>query len=409
MPTFSYIATSNDGRTITGSADLTDKSAVISMLVEQGLRPISVKEKAIQMPSFSLHSLFNSKKVKPDNLVMFTRELSAMVGAGVPLLRSLTSLEEYSEDVVLKSALKDIIRDIEGGASLADALKKHPDIFNDVYVNMVRAGEAAGILDGILRRLALQQEKSSSMRKKIKSSMAYPAVLVVITILAFFGLMLFVIPQIGNTLKELGGPDAQLPALTRAMLAISDFIVGYWFIIIPVIIVLIFLITRYLKTPRGKRQLYQIILEIPAIKTIATKIAVAQFARTFSVLMGAGVAVLESLDVTSSSIGNIIYRDAVAKAAEDVKNGKQLSQVIAGNPLFPPIVSQMLAVGEETGQTDKVLVKIADFYDEEVGVAISSISSIIEPVMIVVMGGMVGLIAASVMMPIAGLAQNIQE
>jgi type IV pilus assembly protein PilC len=273
---------------------------------------------------------------------------------------------------------------------------------------MVAAGEAAGILDDILKRLAMQQEKNASMRKKIKSAMTYPMVLVFITVGAFFGLMIFVIPQIGKIIKDMAGPDASLPALTQVMLAISAAIISYWYIVFPIIGAVIYGIIRYVKSPSGKKVFHRVILKIPGVGTIVQKVAIARFTRTFSALMGAGVAVLEALDVTSRAVGNSVYEDAIAQAAVEVKNGKQLSTIIDGNPLFPGIVAQMLSVGEETGQTDMVLVKVADFYEEEVDVAIDGISSVIEPVMIVFMGGMVGVIAASVMLPIAGLSQQIK-
>jgi len=273
---------------------------------------------------------------------------------------------------------------------------------------MVRAGETAGILDEILKRLAYQQEKSSAIRKKIKSAMAYPTVLIVITVLAFFGLMLFVIPQIGKILTDLGGADAKLPGITLFMLGVSHIITSYWYIIFPLLIGGIYLIIRYIGTRKGRRVFDGLLLKIPGVKNIVKKIAIARFARTFSALMGAGVAVLECLDVTSRAVGNILYEEALQQAAREVKNGKALSAVIEENPLFPAIVGQMLSVGEETGQTDTVLIKVADFYEEEVDLAIESISSIIEPTMIVIMGSMVGLIAASVMTPIAQLSQNIK-
>jgi type IV pilus assembly protein PilC len=272
----------------------------------------------------------------------------------------------------------------------------------------VRAGESAGILDEILKRLAAQQEKNATIRKKVKSAMAYPSVLIVITVLAFFGLMLFVIPQIGKILTDLGGPDAKLPGITLFMLGVSALITGYWFIIFPLIGGGIYALLKYIKTPKGKETFHRIILKVPGIRNIIKKVAIAHFARTFSALMGAGVAVLECLRVTARSVGNVVYEQAINEAAIQVKNGKPLSVVISDNPLFPPIVSQMLSVGEETGQTDTILVKVAEFYEEEVDVAIEGLSSIIEPAMIVLMGSMVGLIAASVMSPIAGLAQSIK-
>jgi type IV pilus assembly protein PilC len=308
----------------------------------------------------------------------------------------------------MKKILAGIMKDVEGGDQLGDALSKYPNTFSDVYVNMVRAGEAAGILDDIMKRLAYQQEKNATIRKKIKSAMTYPMVLVGITVLAFFGLMLFVIPQIGKILTDLGGADAQLPLLTQFMLGLSDFILGFWFILLPLMGAGVYMILKYLKTPSGKAIFHRLVLKIPGLKTIIMKVAVARFARTFSALIGAGVPVLEALNVTARAVGNVVYEDALVRASKAVESGSTLSSEIEKNPLFPAIVPQMLAVGEETGQTDAVLVKVADFYEEEVDVAIDGISAIIEPVMIVIMGGMVGLIAASVMMPIASLSSSIK-
>lgn len=409
MPKFIFIATNSQNKSVNGVLDVADKSAAIATLTKQGLRPISVKEGSDGAKSFSFGNFLGAGKVKSDDLVMFTRQLSAMVSAGVPLLRALSSLQQHSESPALKKVLETVIKDVEGGSPLADALEKYPNTFSDVYVNMVRAGEAAGILDDILKRLALQQEKNATIRKKVKSAMTYPMVLIFITVVAFFGLMIFVIPQIGKILKDLGGPDAQLPALTQGMLAISGFMTSYWYIVVPALIGGIVLLIRYIKTPKGKAQFHYFVLKVPGVNKIIKKLAVARFARTFSALMGAGVAVLEALSVTSRAVGNIVYEKALVDAAEQVKNGATLSSVIEKNPLFPAIVAQMLSVGEETGQTDTVLVKVADFYEEEVDVAIDGISAIIEPVMIVIMGGMIGLIAASVMGPIAGLAQSIKE
>jgi type IV pilus assembly protein PilC len=408
MPTFRYIATnSSNNKSVNGSIDASDKSSAIAALSKQGLRPISIKEgsKAKGTTSFRL---FGGSSVKADDLVMFTRQLSAMVSAGVPLLRALNALESHSQSPGLKKALQGVVKNVQDGAPLADALGKYPQIFSDVYVNMVRAGEAAGILDEILKRLALQQEKNTAIRKKVRSAMTYPMVLIFITVLAFFGLMLFVIPQIGGILTDLGGEDAKLPALTLAMLGISNFMTSYWFIVFPVLIGGVVLVLRYIKTPKGKARLHRLVLKIPGLKGLIMKVAIARFAQTFSALMSAGVAVLEALNVTARSVGNVVYEEALNDAAEAVKNGATLSSVIEKNPLFPPIVSQMLAVGEETGQTDTVLIKVSDFYTDEVDLAIDSLSSLIEPVMIVFMGSMVGLIAASVMLPIASLSQNIK-
>lgn len=407
MTAFSYIAIDSKGITKTNIIDKPDKSKVIEALKELGLRPISIKE-AKQSRNYNIN-LFGGKKVKSTQLVIFTRQLSAMVGAGVPLIRALTALSGHSNDnSPLKSILDTVIKDVESGVPLSDALSKYPETFNSVYTNMVRAGEAAGILDEILKRLALQQEKSSTMRKKIKSALAYPLVLLIITVLAFFGLMIFVIPNIGEAIKGLGGPDAKLPGLTLFMLGLSKFIISYWFVIIPLMLVITFGTIFYIKTPKGKSIFDSIVLKTPIINIIVMKVAIAHFARTFSALSEAGVAVLESLIVTSHAVGNAVYEKALIAAEKEVRNGKNLSDVIALNPIFPAIVSQMLSVGEETGQTEKVLVKVAEFYEEEVDISIDGLSTIIEPLMIVVIGGMVGLVAASVMLPIAQMSSNIK-
>lgn len=406
MAEFKYSAQTARGTTVNGTITAGTRDAALLTLRNQSLKPLSIDE--VKTGGFSLNFKIGGNKVKNKDLVVMTRQLSTMVSAGVPLMRSLTTMAEQTESDALKEVLSDVSKDVQSGMSLGEAFEKHPDAFNDVYVNMVKAGEAGGILDDILKRLAIQQEKSESIRKKVKSAMTYPVILMIITIAAFFGLMLFVIPQLGQILYDLGGPEAKLPALTVAMLAISDFMKTYWYLIFGAMAVGIYLLRRYLKTPVGKSQFHHLIIKVPGFGNIVTKLAVARFARTFAALIGAGVSILEALRVTGEAIGNEAFKEALEQAAIDVKNGEQLSASVAKSGLFPGIVSQMLGVGEETGQTDEVLLKVAEFYEEEVDALIDGISSIIEPVMIVVMGGVVGLVAASVMGPMASLSQNVQ-
>lgn len=412
MAVFSYAALDANQKTVQGKVEQPDRASAISAIVKQGLRPIRIKEESSGAKFGATRkkniTLFQTKRVKSDDLVIMTRQLSAMVGAGVPLLRALTSLAQYTESNGLKLVLHSVIKDVQGGSTLSDALHKHPGVFNEIYVNMVRAGESAGILDEILKRLAMQQEKNASIKKKIRSAMVYPVTLMGVTVIAFFGLMIFVVPQIGKIIKDMGGDDSSMPLITQIMLGISDTVVSYWYIIIIAIVGIGLVFTNFIKSTKGRIIWHTFLIKAPIIKKITLKLAVARFTRTFSALLGAGVAVIECLHVTSRSVGNALFEKALLDAAQEIKNGRQLSVVISNNPLFPPIVSQMMAVGEETGQTDTILVKVADFYEEEVDVAISGISSIIEPAMIVIMGGMVGLIAASVMLPIAGISQNIQ-
>lgn len=405
MPTFAYRATNQDGKVISGTVDSSSRDEAVEALVAQNLRPFEVK--SLNKGKKLIGSILKPK-IKLKDLVLFTRQLSTMVSAGVPLLRALNTLQTQAENDNLKDVIGNLVKDVQGGAQLADALAKHPKVFSDIYVNMVRAGEAAGIVDDILKRLASQVEKTASMRKKIKSASTYPIVLLTLTVVAFFGLMIFVIPMIGNILKDLGGPDAELPAMTKAMISISDFLIKFWYIIVAAIAGLIFALKRFYSTPKGKLMFHNLFLKIPVLGTLITKIAVARFTRTFSALIGAGVSVVEALKVTARAVGNEVFRIEIDEASEAVVNGKQLSSALQDSKLFPAIVPQMLAVGEETGQTDRVLVKVAEFYEEETDATIDSLSSILEPVMIVIMGGMVGIIAANVMGPIASLSQNIQ-
>jgi type IV pilus assembly protein PilC len=425
---YTYKARNHEGKTVTGTADLPSKEALIESLTKQGLHPIVIHEggAAGGKKEKSQGGLFR-KKVKTRDIVIFTRQLSTMISAGVPLPRALATLGEQAENKYFKTIVAAIGKDIESGQSLGDAFGKHPEVFSEVYVSMVRAGEAGGILDDILKRLAVQTEKDATIRKKIKGAMTYPIVILSVTIAALFGLMIFVIPKLGEILKDLGGEDAKLPVYTQALLNMTSFsldnsiislipglgsvpLVGKvpnaLFIMIA-LGVIVFYLLRYIRTPKGKMKFHRLLLRMPILKVIIVKVAISRFARTFASLASAGVAVLDALAVTGGAIGNKVIEAELAEAAKQVQNGKPLSQAIAMSKHFPPIVPQMLAVGEETGQIDTILLKVADFYDEEVDTVIDSMSSILEPVMIVILGSVVGLIAASVMGPLASLSKNI--
>jgi type IV pilus assembly protein PilC len=418
---FTYKANTKEGKTISGTIEAADRQALLALLHKQGLHPILVE---VSKGKGKASKLFNNKKkVKLGDLVIFTRQLSTMISAGVPLARSLSALEGEAANPYMKQVLAGITKEVEGGIALGDAFAKYPDVFSEVYVNMVRAGEEGGILDEILKRLATQVEQDASIRKKIKSAMMYPVVILCVTIIAFFGIMLFIVPKLGGILTSLGGPNAHLPVYTQVLLNISSFcskptIFGH--LPLPIInklpnliLILIlagiggFFLMRYIKTDEGKYKFHSLLLRLPVVKTIILKVAIARFSRTFASLMGAGVSVLDALDVTGAALGNKVIEKELKEAAVEVKNGKPLSEPISKSKHFPPIVAQMLLVGEETGQIDTVLTKIADFYEEEVTVLIDGLASIIEPVMIVFLGAGVGLIAASVMGPIANLSKNV--
>jgi type IV pilus assembly protein PilC len=274
---------------------------------------------------------------------------------------------------------------------------------------MVRSGEEGGILDDVLKRLALQQEKDAAIRAKIKSAMTYPAVISIITAVAFIFLMTSVVPKIGDVIKNIGGEDAKLPVYTEIMLQISavmktpTFLIGMVFVLPSAF----WLFRRYIKTKKGRYMWHKVLLKIPIVKTLITKVAIARFARTFSSLMGAGVGILQAITTTAGAIGNAVIEKELLESAKTVQAGGQISDHLAKSTVFPPLVSQMLAVGEETGQIDQILIKVAEFYEEEVDAFVGALASIIEPLMIVVLGGIVGVIAASVFGPISQLSSQI--
>lgn len=403
MPQFSYSIISKDGHKSSGLLTSPSREAAVENLRSQGAKPLSVREVSTKKPRFTL----SVHKVKLRELVIFTRELSTMIDAGVPLPRGLSTLADQTENKYFKEVIMGINRDIESGVPLADAMAKYPNLFSNVYVNMIRAGEAGGILDDILKRLATQVEKDAAIRQKIHSAMAYPIVILTVTIIAFFGIMIFIMPKIAKIINDLGGPGAQLPVYSRVMLGTSAFVQKNIIFILIFSVVTSWAFRRYIKTEKGKYRWHKILLKVPILGKIVAKIAIARFSRTFASLMGSGVSVLESLEVTSKAVGNRVIQKELMDVAQAVKNGQPLGKQLSVAPFFPPIVGQMMSVGEETGKIDQILLKVADFYEEEVDAVIDSLASIIEPVMIIILGALVGMIAASVMGPIAGLSKNI--
>ncbi len=403
MPHFTYTALNSSGKTIKGTIDSANEEAAKAHLTKQGFRPLLIK--GSERRENPLKNLLGGK-VKTRDMVIFTRQLATMIDAGVPLVRALATLQNQTESTVFKTHLQEISRDIEGGTQFADALEKHSAIFSPIYVNMVRAGEAGGILDDILKKLALQQEKDAKIKQKFKSAMTYPTILLTITGVVFIGLMTLVVPRIGKIVSDLAN-GAALPPLTRGMLAVSQVMTKYWYVIIASIVLGGYFLNRYIKTPAGRRKKDSLMMKIPVLNAVITKVAVARFSRIFASMMGSGVSVIESLNITAKAIGNSILEDELNAASKAVANGSQVSEPLGQSKVFPPIVSQMLAVGEETGKIDEVLVKVAEFYEEEVDATVESLSSILEPIMIVIMGTMVALIAAAVIGPISNLSNQV--
>ena len=408
MAQFSYIATDKNDVSTKGVVEADDRAGALEQLRKQGLHPLSVQP-AKKGASFSSITI-GGNKVKSKDLVIFTRQLSTLVNAGVPLVRSLSTLQIQTQSAALKKQLEVVVRAVESGAALSDSLAKFPRTFSPIYVNMVSAGEEGGILDEVLKRLALQQEKDAAIRAKIKSAMTYPGVISIITFVAFFFLMTTIVPKIGEIIISLGGTKASLPIYTRILLSISHIMKQPAFIVFMAIVlpILITLFRRYTRTPKGKYMWHSLLLRLPIVSVLITKVAIARFARIFSSLMGAGVSVVQAITTTAGAMGNAVIEKELLDSAKAIQSGEQLSAQLEKSKHFPPLVSQMLAVGEETGQTDQILIKVAEFYEEEVDAFVGALASIIEPLMIVVLGAIVGVIAASVFGPISQISNNIK-
>lgn len=404
MPNFLYTARTASNTTQTGTVTAQNKAAAIESLKAKGLHPLVVKpaEKSSLQMEIKLPS---SKKVKPKDIVVFTRQFATMISAGVPILKALSTLKDQAESVPLKAALEQVTLDVQGGTSLSDALAKHPKVFSDIYINMVRAGEEGGILDQILNRLATQVEKDSAIKSKFKGAMIYPSVVSAVAVIAVIFLMVGVIPKLTAILQESGG---ELPPQTKLIIFISDTLMTKWPIILGVIGGGLFILRRWAKTTVGRRKLHMFFLKMPIFGKITMKVNIARFARTFSSLLGAGVSVNESLETTAGALSNVIIRDALLDASKMIRNGRTVSESLAASGILPEIIIQMAAVGEETGQLDTVLNKVAEFYEQEVDTVINSLSSIIEPILIVGLGAVVGFIVASVLGPITALQGSIQ-
>jgi type IV pilus assembly protein PilC len=406
MVQFSYSAKDKSGLIQKGQLFAPDRAAATAGLVEKGLTPILVKEMAAaKNGGGGANALLDRfQKVKLEDKVIFSRQFSTMINAGVPIVQSLRILQEQSESKKLKQVTADVAKQVEGGATLANSLATHPEVFNAIYVNMVKAGETGGILDQVLDRLATQQEKDAEIISKVKSAMIYPGVITTATVGAFIFLMTVIVPKLSSIFEDAG---ADLPIYTKIMLGISSFLVHSWYIVLGGIVGGIIAFLRWYKTESGKRTVDKLMLKAPIFGPILVKVNIARFARTFGSLMASGISVLDAINATKSALGSSVYRDELAVVAQKVKNGRPMSEQIRNSKNFPAIVGQMLSVGEETGQIDSILLKLAEFYEKEVDTVVAGITSIIEPILIIVLGGMVGFIVISVFGPISSIGNSV--
>ena len=404
MPSFSYTARTASSSIQRGTIVAANRASAIKSLTDKHLSPILVKDTQVKRNLKSLKIPFLKPKVKAKDLVIMTRQLATMVNAGVPILQSLQTLQEQTESVTLKGILSKVNSNVEDGGTLSDALAEHPDAFSLVYVNMVKAGEAGGILDKILDRLAFQVEKDSDIKSKVKGAMIYPSVIIVVTFAAFIFLMTGIVPKLKSIFDEFGG---ELPVYTKALLAVSQALLDYGWLLAIIAICAGFGLYKYAKTKKGKHLWHKLLLKMPIFGLIIVKVNIARFARTFSSLAGAGVSVLDGLKITAHALNNVIISDGIEAGVIKVREGQPVSAALDQAGIFPPIVSRMTAVGEETGQVDKVLEKVAEFYEKEVDRVVANLTSILEPLIIIMMGGVVGLIIASVFGPLSNLSNVV--
>src|SRR5207253_5403057 len=398
MPTFEWKGT-RAGQTQTGVLTADNKDAAIAMLRRQRIEAPSIKEKGkeIAFPKFG-------GRVPPQMVAIFTRQFSVMIDAGLPLVQCLEILASQQEHKVFKRALIQIRQDVESGSNLADSMRKHPKIFNDLFTNMVAAGEAGGILDTILQRLSTYIEKAVKLNSQVKSAMIYPVAVISIACIVVAIILWKVIPVFASLFISLG---AQLPLPTRVVIALSNFIASYWWLIALVIGATIYSIRRYHETYKGKRVLDGLMLRMPIVGILLRKIATARFCRTLSTLTASGVPILDGLTITARTAGNAIIEDAIMATRKSVEEGKTISEPLGDTDVFPTMVVQMIAVGEQTGALDTMLSKIADFYEDEVDVAVAGLMKLLEPVLIAFLGVAIGGIVIAMYMPMFSLIGQI--
>jgi type IV pilus assembly protein PilC len=402
--TFSYTAKKERGALFAGEAIGDSKAAVVAELRRKGLTVVSLEEKR-GMPDLKT-MLENSKRISVRDKAVFARQFATMINSGLAVLRGLYVLEEQTQNPRLKKIIKAVRDDVEAGSPVSDAMAKHPAAFDRLYIAMVKAGEASGALDATLLRLATQLEKQDSLRRSIKSAMTYPILIACFAIMVMIGMLLFIIPIFANMYKDLGG---QLPSLTRLMMTISNMLKGYWFIIFPVIILIVWALVRLKNTEQGRRAWDRFKLSLPMkLGPIIQKIAVARFSRTFATLVSSGVPILQAIDITGKTSGNTVIEEAMVDVKESVRCGEPIAKPLMRVPVFPPMVTHMISIGEETGALDAMLNKIADFYEDEVDAAVKSLTSIIEPIMMMFVGGLVGLIVISMYLPMFNMMNLVK-
>lgn len=395
MPTYRYKARDKFGALFSGTIETTGKDAVAVQLDNLGYIPVKIEEERetrLLGPDF----LERFQRITSEDLIIFSRQLATLISAGLPFTTSLDALIEQTENKRLKRVITQVRRDLEGGSSFSDALAKHPAVFSDLYVNMIRAGETGGVLDEILDRLATLAEHDAETRARIKSATRYPKIVVAAITVAFFILVTFVVPRFAELYA---GFKAELPLPTRILIGINTFIHHYWYLALAAIVLAIVGIRQYVRTPMGRLQWDGLKLKLPVFGPIFLKTALSRFGRIFGTLTRSGLPVLQTLEIVSKTVGNVVIARVVDNIRDSARQGRGVVQPMKLSRIFPPTVVQMVAIGEETGKMEEMLMKVSSYYDMEVEYAIRNLSTTLEPLLLVVIGGMVLFLALAIFLP----------
>ncbi|MFO8089627.1 MAG: type II secretion system F family protein [Desulfatiglandaceae bacterium] len=398
MTVYKWVGVTRKGKTVKGQVEAQDERFARAQLKRRNVTVKKIKAKPKDI--FENISFFKPKVTKKD-VVVFTRQFSTMIDAGLPLVQGLRILAEQHEKKTFKEILRRIVRDVAGGSSLADALKKHPAQFDELIVNLVAAGEMGGILDTILQRVAAYIEKAEKLKSRIKGAMTYPIVVIAVAIIVISIIMIFVIPVFQEMFADLG---SALPAPTQLVVNISNFTKDNVFYMIGIIIAFCFLFRKYRNTKRGRRQTDAISLKLPIFGSLLKKVAVARFTRTLSTMLSSGVTILDAMEIVARTSGNVIFEEVILEARSGIAEGQTIAEPLSESEIFPSMVVQMIAVGEATGALDAMLGKIADFYDAEVDTAVDALTSMLEPLLMVFLGGVIGGLVIAMYLPIFQMA-----
>ena len=402
MPFFQYSAKDKSAKSVRGTIEAASEEEVIQLLHKQGFVVISVE---ISMKKTSAKRKAGGR-VKMDELVVFSRQLATLIDSGIPLVGALKILVDQVENMNLRSVVLAIRQDVESGLSFCDSLAKHPKVFSTFFINMVRAGETSGMLDDVLERVATYLEKTAALTRKVKSSLVYPAVVLIMAISITAVLLLKVVPTFKGMFDMLGG---DLPLPTQILISISDMLKQLFLFVVFGIIALAFVFKRYINTVKGRYNFDKILLKLPVLGLLFRKVAVAKFSRTLSTLIKSGVPILEALGIVAKTSGNTVVEEAVNSSIQSVREGEPIAQPLVRSQVFPPMVTAMIGVGEQTGKLEAMLTKIADFYDEQVDVAVAGLTSLIEPLVIAFLGIIIGGIVIALFLPIFKITQLIQQ